>query len=90
MNGPAKDDNGAPVIYGVSHRDGVTPVQIKFTTPNRMLMDPVTTILFDPSINASMTENDVPMARATSSADNKTVRPWVVNEDTGAVLVDMT
>ncbi len=86
---PAKDDNGANVLYGVSHRDGRTPVAIKFSADRKLLIDRVTTIEFDPSISASQTENDVPMARATSEDDNRTVLPWVVNADTGAVLIDI-
>lgn len=81
-----KDDNAAPTIYGVSHLDGRTPVAIKFDSSRNMLLDFNTTIAFNPSINASQTENDVPIAKATSSADNTTVRPWVVNATTGAVL----
>lgn len=81
-----KDDNAAPTIYGVSHLDGRTPVAIKFDSSRNMLLDFVTSIAFDPTINASQTENDFPLAKATSSADNKTVRPWVVNASTGAVL----
>ncbi len=85
----AKDDNGFPVIYGVSHHDGRTPIQVKFTSARYMLIDSVTTIEFDPTIDASQTDDDFPIAKATSSADNKTVRPWVVNAETGAVLVDI-
>lgn len=82
-----KDDNAAHTIYGVSHLDGRTPVAIQFDSSRNMLLDFSTSIAFDPSINASQTENDFPMAKATSSSDNKTVRPWVVNASTGAVLV---
>lgn len=81
-----KDDNAVPTIYGVSHLDGRTPVAIKFTSNRSILMDYVTMIAFNPLINASQTGNDFPIAKATSSADNKTVRPWVVNASTGAVL----
>lgn len=86
----AVDDNGAGVIYGVSHRDGKTPVKIQFTADGKIKIDPVTTIEFDPTFNGgSRTENDRSVAKATSSADNTTVLPWVVNEDTGAVLADV-
>lgn len=84
----AKDDNGFPVIYGVSHLDGRTPVRIHFDpTTRRMQTDTTTSIAFNPTINASQTDDDFPIAKATSSADNETVRPWVVNASTGAVLV---
>lgn len=84
----SKDDNDSPVIYGVSHLDGRTPVRIHFRPNSRkMLVDSTTSIAFDPLINASQTDNDFPVARATSSADDSTVRPWVVNESTGAVLI---
>lgn len=84
---PAVDDNGAPLMYGVSHRDGRTPVQIKFTADGKMAVDRNTTIEFDPSVNAFQNNDDRPFAKATSSSDDSTVRPWVVNEDTGAVLI---
>lgn len=87
----AKDDNGANVLYGVSHRDGITPVQIVFSPGGKITTDSVTTIEFDPNIiGGFQTENDIPVARGTSSIDNETVLPWVVNADTGAVLVDIT
>lgn len=82
----AKDDNGFPVIYGVSHRDGVTPIQIQFTDTGRVITDASTTIEFDPDINAFQTDNDLPIAKALD--DDGNVRPWVVNEDTGAVLIN--
>lgn len=85
----AKDDNGANVLYGVSHRDGVTPVQIQFDGMY-MKVDTTTAIEFDPTVSASQTENDVPIAKATSLLDDETVLPWVVNEDTGAVLVSFS
>ncbi len=89
MPGPAKDDNGQRVLYGVSHRDGITPVQIQFNPgTGGMKVDSTTTILFDPTIIKSQTDNDVPLSMGTSTADNITALPWVVNEDTGAVLVD--
>jgi len=84
---PAKDDNSVQVIYGVSHIDGVTPVQIKFNSLRGMMVDTITTIQFDPTIDASKSASILPLAKATSSADNKTTRPWVVNASTGAVLV---
>lgn len=82
----AKDDNGFPVIYGVSHRDGITPVQVKFTDAGRVITDSSTTIEFDPDVNAFQTENDLPIAKALD--DDGNVRPWVVNEDTGAILIN--
>jgi hypothetical protein len=82
------DDNCYPVIYGVSHLDGVTPVQVNFDPNTRsMLVDEASTIAFNPLINASQTGSMYPLAKATSSLDNKTVRPWVVNAFTGAVLI---
>jgi len=81
------DDNAVQVAYGVSHVDGVTPVQIKFRADGSMATDETTAILFDPNINASRTDNDKPMLMATSSSDNTTVRPVVVNATTGAVLI---
>lgn len=84
----AKDDNGFPVIYGVSHLDGVTPIQIKFNSSRQIMVDTTTTIAFDPSI--IQIQNNLtgyPLALGTSSADNKTVLPWVVNASTGAVLI---
>ena len=83
----SRDDNDNPVIYGVSHLDGITPVKIQFDSNRAMRVDTVTSIAFNPLVNASQTNNDNPIAKATSSADNKTVRPWVVNASTGAVLV---
>lgn len=85
-----RDDNDCPVIWGVSHIDGVTPVQIQFVSGTRLMMvDTTTTIEFDPSIDASVVPNNVKLATATSSADNETVLPWVVNASTGAVLISM-
>lgn len=83
-----RGDNDEPIIWGVSHLDGVTPVQIKFTSGRVMMVDDTTTIAFDPSVNATMVPNNVSLAKATSSSDNATVRPWVVNATTGAVLID--
>ena len=82
----AKDDNGFPVIYGVSHLDGVTPVQVQFLDNGRVLIDRFTSISFDPDINASQTNNDFPIAKAVD--DDGNVRPWVVNANTGAILID--
>lgn len=89
-NVAGKDDNGAPIIFGVSHVDGITPVKIEFDPMTReMLVDSTTTIQFNPSINVNQNPlNYFPFAKATSIADNKTVRPWVVNASTGAVLVE--
>lgn len=85
-----RDDNDFPVIWGVSHIDGVTPVQVKFLTSTRLMMvDSTTTITFNPNIDGSVVPSNVKFAMATSSADNKTVRPWVVNASTGAVLISM-
>lgn len=86
----AKDDNGYPVLYGVSHVDGITPVQIHFDpTTRQMSVDDTTTIQFDPLLITLQNPNtEAPFALATSSADNKTVAPWVVNASTGAVLID--
>lgn len=86
-NKAGKDDNAAPVIFGVSHLDGRTPVQIKFDSSRAMMVDSITSITFDPLIDATTTGFNYPLAKATSSADNKTVRPWVVNANTGAVLI---
>lgn len=82
-----KDDNFYPVIYGVSHLDGRTPVRVKFTSARKIMIDSTTSIAFNPTINASQTDNDFPIAKAVSSTDNSTVRPWVVNASTGAVLI---
>lgn len=83
-----KDDNAIQPIYGVSHLDGVTPVAICFDPTTRaMKVDTMTAIAFSPSVNASRTNNDLPLAKATSSADNATCLPWVVNATTGAVLI---
>lgn len=84
-----RGDNDEPIIWGVSHLDGVTPVQIKFGVGRTMMVDTTTSIAFNPSVNASMVPSNVKLALATSSADNTTVRPWVVNASTGAVLVDV-
>jgi len=85
------DDNGCPVLYGVSHLDGITPVRIKFDQSTRaMMVDTITSIAFDPAI--VQTQNpllDLPFATATSSDDDSTVAPLVVNASTGAVLIDM-
>lgn len=83
----SKDDNDCPVMYGVSHLDGVTPVQIKFDSSRKMLVDTITSIAFDPLINTNQNSTEYPFAKATSSTDNKTTMPWVVNASTGAVLI---
>lgn len=83
-----RDDNDIPVLYGVSHLDGVTPVRIHFDPNSRaILVDASTSIAFDPTINAFQ-GNGVLLAKATSSDDDSTTRPWVVNASTGAVLID--
>lgn len=85
----SKDDNAAPVIYGVSHLDGTTPVRVHFTSARHMKVDDTTTIAFNPLVNVGRnTSTSYPLAMATSSADDSTVRPWVVNASTGAVLID--
>ena len=85
------DDNGCPVLYGVSHLDGITPVRIKFDQSTRaMMVDTITSIAFDPAIvQTQNTLLDLPFATATSSDDDSTVAPLVVNASTGAVLIDM-
>jgi len=84
------DDNDKPILYGVSHLDGRTPVRVTFDPVTRGIMtDAVTSIAFNPSIKAAVNNNDYPLAMATSSADNRTIMPWVVNASTGAVLVDV-
>lgn len=86
------DDNGAPLIFGVSHIDGKTPIPIKIDSVTRaMRMDSSTTIQFNPSVNVNQNPlNYVPFAKGTSLSDNTTIRPWVVNANTGAVLVQLT
>lgn len=84
-----RDDNDKPILWGVSHLDGITPVQIAFEPTSRgMKYDTTTTIAFDPSVDASVVPSNTFLAMATSDADNSTIRPWVVNASTGAVLVD--
>lgn len=84
-----RTDNDTPILWGVSHLDGITPVQVKFDPATRAIMvDTTTSIAFDPSIDASVVPNNVQLAMATSSSDNTTIRPWVVNATTGAVLID--
>jgi hypothetical protein len=82
----SQDDNATQVAYGVSHVDGVTPVKIVFEN-GVMTTDETTAILFDPSIVPTRTDNSKNMLTATSSTDNTTVAPIVVNAFTGAVLV---
>lgn len=76
-----------PILWGVSHLDGVTPIQVKFDSSRAIMVDTVTAIAFDPTINARVVPANVKLALATSSSDNTTVRPWVVNATTGAVLI---
>lgn len=83
-----RDDNDTPILWGVSHVDGVTPVQVHFDSSRNMMVDTTTTIEFDPSVNALVVPSNVKLALATSSTDNKTIRPWVVNASTGAVLIE--
>lgn len=94
MSYPTRDDNGFPLYYGVSDLDGITPVQIQFdttTTPGTtvMLVDATTTISFTPAtLGTNQNPNTItPFLKATSSADNTTVLPLVVNHSTGAILV---
>lgn len=84
------DDNDKPILYGVSHLDGMTLVPIAFDSSTRAIMvDETTTIAFDPAlVGTTISDNDYPIAMATSSDDDKTARPWVVNASTGAVLID--
>lgn len=86
----SQDDNASQVLYGVSHLDGVTPVAIKLSSTGAANLDFDTSIVFDPSVNASRTQNAKAMAMATSSADSTTIRPWVVNATTGAILATNT
>lgn len=90
MNVAGKDDNGAPLIFGVSHLDGTTPVKVQFDPVTReMLLDSTTAIAFNPAVNVNQNpRNYFPFAKATSIADTETVRPWVVNANTGAVIVE--
>ena len=85
-----KDDNGIQPIYGVSHLDGTTLIPIQFIAAYRgMKVDTTTAIAFDPAtIRISPTDNDLPIAKGTSSTDNTTILPWVVHATTGAVLID--
>ncbi len=89
-----KDDNGNPILWGVSHIDGVTPVQVKFTASRNIMVDSTTSIQFDPSIDANVVPNNVKLAKATADGttswtiDNQTTRPWVVHATTGAVLIE--
>lgn len=89
-NVAGKDDNGAPLMFGVSHLDGKTPIPIHFNPAGRaMLVDDTTTIEFDPSIEVNQNPfNYFPFAKGTSIADDETVLPWVVNAFTGAVLIE--
>lgn len=81
-----KDDNGDPLWYGVSHLDGITPVQIQTMPNGRMLMDFTTPIAYDPSIITLSPQ----LIKGTSSDDDITVLPLTVNASTGAVLADKT
>ncbi len=84
-----RGDNDEPILWGVSHLDGVTPVQVTFNSSRGMMVDTTTSIAFDPLIDASVVPSNTNLAKATSSADNSTIRPWVVNASTGAVLVSI-
>lgn len=83
-----RDDNDLPILWGVSHLDGTTPVQVKFTSTRAIMVDTTTSIAFSPSVDAGVVPSNVKLAKATSSADNSTVRPWVVHATTGAVLIE--
>lgn len=89
-----RDDNDNPILWGVSHLDGVTPVQVQFNPSGRGIMvDTTTTITFDPTVDASVVPSNVKLAKATASSTSGifvadvTTRPWVVNATTGAVLI---
>lgn len=82
-----KDDNGFPLMYGLSSTDGVTPVQIKFDPVHGMKTDTTTVIAFTPRAISNQTDNDFPIMKGVSSADNNTVLPWYVNPSTGGVLI---
>lgn len=84
-----QDDNAKSTIYGVSHRDGKTLVPVKFNG-NRMKVDRSTAIEFNPTLAYFTRDGEVSLAKATSLLDDATVMPWVVNEDTGAVLISIT
>lgn len=88
-NVSGRDDNDTPILWGVSHLDGITPVQVQFTAARLIKVDMSTSIAFDPTLvpNTLVVPDNVKLATATSSADNTTIRPWVVNASTGAVLV---
>lgn len=79
------DDNDKQVTYGVSHVDGMTPVKVQFTSDGQMLVDMTTTIQFNPALNA--THPYYSYATAVNDMDEVTIRPWVVNASTGAVLI---
>lgn len=85
----SKDDNAVPVLYGVSHLDGRTPVRIHFIPGTReMMVDSTTSIAFNPAIIVTQNDTEYPFALATSSVNNETVAPWVVNASTHAVLIE--
>lgn len=84
-----KDDNGFPLIYGLSSVDGRTPVQIKFNPDNKgMIVDKTVTIGFTPTALSNQTDDDFPVSKGVSSTNADTVLPWYVNPATGGVLVD--
>lgn len=90
-NVAGKDDNGLPVVYGVSDLDGITPVQIQFNPSTRaMEVDTTTSISFDPTVVVNQNSTEYPLAKGTSSSDNATILPWVVNHSTGGVLISTT
>lgn len=84
-----KDDNGKNTIFGMSCVDGVTPVKVQFGADGGMLLDSTTVISVVPREITQLDANSVPVAKGVSSSDGKTILPWYVNPDTGAVLVDI-
>lgn len=82
------DDNDKQVTYGVSHLDGKAPIKVQFDASGFMLVDMTTSIQFAPTLNA--THSYYPYATAVNDIDGVTIRPWVVNASTGAVLITTT
>lgn len=83
------DDNDKSLSYGVSHIDGMTPIVIRFDASRKMLLDFKTTIQFPANLYTAGNRY-YPLCEATSESDNVTIRPWVVNASTGAVLATKT
>lgn len=91
MNAP-RDNNYVPVMQGVSSADGVTPMPL--------LIDPVSgrvliTIVSDTdtpiagSQPLKRDDNHVPVRGGASLSDGKTVLPFQVSSNTGALSVDL-